>query len=200
MHEVAIVGAGELGGALAHVIARRDVARTVRLIDDKGRIAEGKALDIAQAAPVEGFATRLVGSTDTATAAGANVIALADRAGGGEWQGEEALQLVRRLTRSTQTAIILCVRGTRSSRAASCGCRGRGCWDRRPKRWRREHVRWLRLPRTRRRGTSPSRCWAYRRRTSSSRGKKGRSPASRSRACLTSRRAGGSPRRSSRCG
>src|SRR5215471_8768909 len=108
MHEVAIVGAGELGGALAHVIARRDVARTVRLIDDKGRIAEGKALDIAQAAPVEGFATRLVGSTDTATAAGANVIALADRAGGGEWQGEEALQLVRRLTRSTQTAIILC--------------------------------------------------------------------------------------------
>ena len=62
MQEVAIVGAGELGGALAHVLARREAARTIRLIDDQGRVAEGKALDIAQAAPVEGFATQLSGS------------------------------------------------------------------------------------------------------------------------------------------
>jgi malate dehydrogenase len=108
MHEVAIVGAGELGGALAHVVARRGVARAVRLIDENGRIAEGKALDITQAAPVEGFATRLTGSTDASTAAGADVVVLADRAGGGEWQGEEALQLVQRLTRAAQAAIVLC--------------------------------------------------------------------------------------------
>jgi malate dehydrogenase len=136
MHEVAIVGAGELGGALAHVIARRDVARTVRLIDDKGRIAEGKALDIAQAAPVEGFATRLVGSTDPSTAAGAAVIALADRAGGGEWQGEEALQLVQRLTRSTQTAIILCAGAAQRDVIEFAACE-------------------LRVPRTRLLGSAP---------------------------------------------
>src|SRR4051794_41986944 len=104
MQEVAIIGAGELGGALAHVVARRAIARTVRLVDDKGRIAEGKALDITQAAPVEGFATQLCGSTDVSTAAGANVIVLADRAGAGEWHGEEALQLVRRVARSSPEA------------------------------------------------------------------------------------------------
>ncbi len=87
MQEVAIIGAGELGGALAHVLARRDLARSIRLIDEKGRVAEGKALDIAQAAPVEGFATQLSGSADVSTAAGATVIVIADRLDGGDWQG-----------------------------------------------------------------------------------------------------------------
>jgi len=108
MDEVAIIGAGELGGALAHVLARRDVARLVRLVDEKGRVAEGKALDIAQAAPVERFATTLSGSTDVSTAAGATVIVLADRMGAGEWQGEEALQVVRQLARSAPQTILLC--------------------------------------------------------------------------------------------
>jgi malate dehydrogenase len=108
MQEVAIIGAGELGGALAHVLARRDLVRSIRLIDEKGRVAEGKALDIAQAAPVEGFATRLSGATDVSTGAGASVIVIADRAGAGEWQGEEALQLVQRLARSSPGAVLLC--------------------------------------------------------------------------------------------
>jgi malate dehydrogenase len=108
MQEVAIIGAGEVGGALAHILARRGDARRVRLVDDKERLAEGKALDIAQAAPVEGFATEVVGSSDVATAAGATVIVLADRAPAGEWQGEEALQLVRRLARSSPEAVLLC--------------------------------------------------------------------------------------------
>jgi malate dehydrogenase len=107
MHEVAIIGAGELGGALAHILARRDVARRVRLVDD-GRVAEGKALDIAQAAAVEGFATEMVGSNDIATAAGADAIVIADRAGAGEWHGEAALQLVRRLAQSAPQAVLLC--------------------------------------------------------------------------------------------
>ena len=62
MREVAIVGAGELGGAVAHVLARRDVVRSLVLVDESGRVAAGKALDIAQAAPVEGFATQLTGT------------------------------------------------------------------------------------------------------------------------------------------
>jgi malate dehydrogenase len=108
MQEVAIVGAGELGGALAHVLARRDAARVIRLIDDKGRVAEGKALDIAQAAPVEGFAAQLSGATDWATAAGAGVIVLADRFGGGEWPANDGLQLLRQLSRSAPAAVLLC--------------------------------------------------------------------------------------------
>jgi len=73
MQEVAIVGAGELGGALAHVLARRDAARTIRLIDDHGRVAEGKALDIAQAAPIDDFDAKLKGTTDYADIEGADV-------------------------------------------------------------------------------------------------------------------------------
>jgi len=108
MQEVAIIGAGELGGAVAHALARRNLVRAVRLIDEKGRVAEGKALDIAQAAPIEGFATQLSGSTDVAAAAGARVIILADRMGGGEWQGEEGLQLVKRLSLGAARAVIVC--------------------------------------------------------------------------------------------
>src|SRR2546425_1164481 len=54
MHSVAIVGAGELGGTIAHALARRDGVGAITLVDETGRVAAGKALDIAQAAPVEG--------------------------------------------------------------------------------------------------------------------------------------------------
>jgi len=108
MQEVAIIGAGELGGALAHVLARRDVARHVRLVDNHARVAEGKALDIAEAAPIEGFATQVSGSGDVATSAGATVLVLADRFVAAEWQGEEAVQLVDRLMQSAPDAVVLC--------------------------------------------------------------------------------------------
>jgi malate dehydrogenase len=108
MQSVAIVGAGALGGAVAHTLARCDVVRRITLIDDSGRAAEGKALDIAQAAPVEGFATQLSGTTDLTSVGGANVIVIADRMGGGEWNGEDALMLVKRLTQTSSHAVLLC--------------------------------------------------------------------------------------------
>ncbi len=108
MEDVAIIGAGELGGAIAHVLARHNLVGSIRLIDETGRVAAGKALDIAQAAPVERFATQLSGSTDVATAAGAAVVILADRVGGGEWQGDEGWLLLKRLTETAARAVILC--------------------------------------------------------------------------------------------
>lgn len=108
MQEVAIIGAGELGGATAHALARSNLVRSITLIDETGRVAAGKALDIAQAAPVEGFATRLAGATDVSVAAGASIVILADRAGGGEWQGEDGLVLLKRLVQTAAGAVILC--------------------------------------------------------------------------------------------
>ena len=111
MREVAIVGAGELGGLVAHALARRNSAGLVRLIDDSGRVAEGKALDISQAAPVEGFATAVAGSTGLSAAAGADIVVIADRAGNPEnsnWEGEESLTLVRQLNAIAPRAIFLC--------------------------------------------------------------------------------------------
>src|SRR5213078_4627484 len=79
MTDIAILGAGDLGGALAHTLARRDLARTIRLIDATGSVAAGKALDLMQAAPIEAFATRISGSTDISTMGGAGLIVVADR-------------------------------------------------------------------------------------------------------------------------
>src|SRR5258708_3560224 len=70
MQRVAIIGAGELGGATAHALARSHLVRSITLIDETRRVAAGKALDIAQAAPVEGFATQLSGAMDVSMAPG----------------------------------------------------------------------------------------------------------------------------------
>lgn len=98
MSLVAIIGAGEIGGAAARALAARSRVAAIRLIDDKGSVAAGKALDLLQAGPVSGSATRIDGGADLGAAAGAAAIVLADRAGSdGEWSGEAAVSLLRRL-------------------------------------------------------------------------------------------------------
>jgi malate dehydrogenase len=97
---IAIVGAGELGAAVAARLAARDRAGDVRLIDGAGggSIAAGKALDIQQSAPIEGFRTRLSADADVSAAAGARVVVVADNAAtASDWQGEEGLGLIGRL-------------------------------------------------------------------------------------------------------
>ena len=112
MAEVAIIGAGELGGALAHVLARIDAVAAIRLVDDGGRVAEGKALDIMQAGAVEQFATRVSGATELISAAGARVLFITDRAdradgSAGEWQGEEALMLLKRIAQLGGSPVVV---------------------------------------------------------------------------------------------
>jgi malate dehydrogenase len=109
MHQVAIIGAGEIGGLLTHALARRNVAPDILLVDDNGRAAQGKALDIAQAAPVEGFASRVSGTADIAAAASASVVALADPFGAPPLAGDPALLLLKRLRQFAPRALIVCV-------------------------------------------------------------------------------------------
>ena len=60
-HTIAVIGAGELGATLARRLAAGASSRRVLLLDaDEGR-AKGKALDILQSGPVEGFDTRVEG-------------------------------------------------------------------------------------------------------------------------------------------
>jgi malate dehydrogenase len=108
MEEVAIVGAGELGGAVALLLARTDMAARIRLIDSSGQVAAGKALDIMQAAPIEQFATVVSGYGDITRAAGARVIVVADRSGGAEWQGEEGLLLLTQLSQLAAHSVVVC--------------------------------------------------------------------------------------------
>ena len=55
MSFIAIIGAGPIGGAVAHKRAARGRVTQIRLIDSAGSIAQGKALDILQSGPVENF-------------------------------------------------------------------------------------------------------------------------------------------------
>jgi malate dehydrogenase len=99
MTTVAIMGAGELGGAVAHALATRDRTGRVLLVDAAGQVAAGKALDIQQAGPVDGYHTRLEGTTDDTRITGCRVCVIADRFGAKppEWQGDEALTMVARV-------------------------------------------------------------------------------------------------------
>src|SRR5262245_43504023 len=108
MHEVAIIGAGELGGLLAHRLARSGSVRSIRLIDETARVAEGQALDIAQAGAVEGFAATVSGSTNVSDASAADVVVLADRRGAGEWEGDEGRTMLGRLARFAPHTFIVC--------------------------------------------------------------------------------------------
>lgn len=107
MSIVAIIGAGALGGALAHALAGRGRVSEVRLIDPDGRIAEGKALDILQASPIEQFSTRVTAAPGYAAAAGADAIVFADLASGGEISGEAGLAVVRHVARLDTIAPLL---------------------------------------------------------------------------------------------
>jgi len=113
---VVVLGAGEIGGALARQLAATDLVSRIVLVDDLATIAAGKALDVAQSGPVDRYHTALSGTSDLSTVVGAAVVVIADRAGqpGGEWQDEAGLALVKRVAGLNQLAPIVCTGAAQS--------------------------------------------------------------------------------------
>jgi len=64
MSKVTVVGAGNVGATCADVLAYREIAEEIVLVDIKEGVAEGKALDIFQKAPINQYDSRTVGSTN----------------------------------------------------------------------------------------------------------------------------------------
>jgi len=64
MQKITVIGAGNVGATCANVIAQKDLAKEVVLVDIKEGIAEGKALDIWQTAAINHFNTRVTGVTN----------------------------------------------------------------------------------------------------------------------------------------
>ncbi len=64
MSKVTVVGAGNVGATCADVLAYREIAEEIVLVDIKEGIAEGKSLDIWQKAPINQYDSRTVGSTN----------------------------------------------------------------------------------------------------------------------------------------
>src|SRR5487761_2186557 len=62
-NKIALIGAGNIGGTLAHMIGLKELG-DVTLFDVFGGVAAGKALDIMQSGPVDGFDSAMAGGAD----------------------------------------------------------------------------------------------------------------------------------------
>lgn len=75
--KVTVVGAGNVGATCADVLAYREIANQVVLVDIKEGLAEGKSLDIWQKAPINLYDSRTIGSTnDYSKSAGSDVVVI----------------------------------------------------------------------------------------------------------------------------
>jgi malate dehydrogenase len=72
-NKIALIGAGNIGGTLAHMIGLKELGDVV-LFDVFGGVAAGKALDIMQSGPVDGFDALMTGGSDYSAIKGADVV------------------------------------------------------------------------------------------------------------------------------
>jgi malate dehydrogenase len=114
---VAILGAGDIGGALARELAALDLVSRIVIVDDLGNVAAGKALDVAQSGPVDGYHTSLIGTNDLAAVVGAKAVVIADRASQpiAEWADDAGLDMLRRAAGLNQAAFFVCAGAKQSS-------------------------------------------------------------------------------------
>jgi malate dehydrogenase len=104
-----ILGAGDIGGALARQLAAIDLVSRIVIVDELANIAAGKALDVAQSAPVDRYHTTMAGTADLAAVVGAAVVIVADTAQPvSEWKDEAGLALITRAAGLNQRAAMVC--------------------------------------------------------------------------------------------
>ncbi|HLH50770.1 MAG TPA: malate dehydrogenase, partial [Roseiarcus sp.] len=71
--KIALIGAGQIGGTLAHLAALKELGDIV-LFDIIDGVPQGKGLDLAEAGPAEGFNARIAGASAYSEIAGADVV------------------------------------------------------------------------------------------------------------------------------
>ncbi|MFT4097535.1 MAG: malate dehydrogenase, partial [Rhodoblastus sp.] len=71
--KIALIGAGQIGGTLAHLAGLKELGDIV-LFDIAEGTPQGKALDLAESSPVDGFDAKLSGANDYKDIAGSDVI------------------------------------------------------------------------------------------------------------------------------
>ncbi len=74
--KVTVVGAGNVGATVANVLAHKDIVNEVVLLDLKGDMARGKALDSWQQAPIDYYSTMLTGTEDYKDTAGSDIVVI----------------------------------------------------------------------------------------------------------------------------
>ena len=76
LNKITVVGAGNVGATTAQRLAEKELARQVVLVDVIEGVPQGKALDIWESAPIEGFESRLVGTNDYAASEGSDIVVI----------------------------------------------------------------------------------------------------------------------------
>ncbi len=76
MSKVTVVGAGNVGATVANVLAHKDLVKEVVLLDIKGDLARGKALDSWQQAPIDYYSTYLKGTEDYKDTANSDIVVI----------------------------------------------------------------------------------------------------------------------------
>jgi malate dehydrogenase len=71
--KIALIGGGQIGGTLAHLVALKELGDVV-IFDIMDGLPQGKALDLSQSGPVDGFKAKLKGTKSYADIAGADVV------------------------------------------------------------------------------------------------------------------------------
>ncbi len=71
--KIALIGAGQIGGTLAHLVATKELGDVI-LFDIVDGVPQGKALDLSQSGPVEGFNSTIKGTSEYKDIAGADVV------------------------------------------------------------------------------------------------------------------------------
>jgi malate dehydrogenase len=64
MKKISLIGAGQIGGTLAHLIGLKELAKEVVLFDVAEGVAKGKALDISQSSAIDGFDVNFIGTNN----------------------------------------------------------------------------------------------------------------------------------------
>jgi malate dehydrogenase len=72
-NKIALVGAGNIGGTLAHLVGLKELGDVI-LFDIVEGVPQGKALDLVESSPVEGFDSNMKGANDYSEIAGADVV------------------------------------------------------------------------------------------------------------------------------
>ena len=72
-NKVTVIGAGNVGATVAECVARKDMVKEVVLVDIVEGLPQGKALDLAEAAPIHGFDTRVTGANSYDATAGSDI-------------------------------------------------------------------------------------------------------------------------------
>src|SRR6185503_13270813 len=130
MHTIAVLGAGELAATLVRRLAEAETARRIVLVDaDEGR-ARGKALDIAQSGPLEGFDVTVLGLPQLGAAGAVDAVVVADPAdleAAGPWAAPS--DHLRSLIAGVPEGVPLVVAGPYPSPLVEAVAEGRGRRD-----------------------------------------------------------------------